>query len=82
MHQWPRFKALWRIGLLRVEVGDQVDALAAGLGGDDGEDFAFEAGDLPEVGERQVGIEGGAGPDAAGLDAAVAFIDRGVLRGE
>lgn len=73
---------LWRVGLLRVQVGDQIDALGAGRGGSDGEDFAFQAGDLLDVGELQVGIQGGAGPNAAGLDTPVAFIDSGVLRGE
>ena len=72
----------WRVGLLRAQVGDQIDALGAGSGCGDGEDFAFQAGDLLDVGELQVGIQSGAGPNAAGLDTTVAFIDRGVLRGE
>jgi hypothetical protein len=73
---------LWRFGLLRAQVGDQIDALGAGSGGGDGEDFAFEASDLLDVGELQVGVQSGTGPNAAGLETAVAFIDRGVLRGE
>jgi len=73
---------LWRVGLLRAQVGDQIDALGAGSGCGDGEDFAFEASDLLDVGELQVGVQSGTGPNAAGLDTTVAFIDRGVLRGE
>jgi hypothetical protein len=73
---------LGRVGLLHRQVGKQIDALVAGSGGGDGEDFAFEAGDLLEVGKLQVGVESGTGPNAAGLDPAVAFIDAGVLRGE
>lgn len=72
---------LWRAGLLRAQVGDQIDAFGAGSGCGDGEDFTFEAGDLLNVGELQVGIESGTGPNAAGLDTTVAFIDGGVLRG-
>ena len=73
---------LWRAGLLCAQIGDQIDALVAGRGGGDGEDFAFEAGDLPDVGELQIGIQSGTGPNAAGFDTTVAFIDGGVLRGE
>ena len=68
--------------LLRVQVGDQIDALGAGGGGGDGKDFAFQAGDVLDVGELQVGIQSGTGPNAAGLDTTVALIQGGVLRGE
>lgn len=74
-------KQLWRVGLLRAQVGDQIDTLGAGPDGGDGEDFAFEAGDLLDVGKLQVGIESATGPNAAGLDTTVAFIDGDVLRG-
>ncbi len=74
---------LWRVGLLRVQVGDQIDALGAGGGGGDGEDFTFQAGDLLDVGELQVGgTQSATGPNAAGLDTTMAFIDGDVLRGE
>ena len=73
---------LWRVGLRRRQAGDEIDALAAGGGVAEGEDFAFQAGDLLDVWELQIGIEGGAGPDAADFEAAVAFIDGAVLRGE
>jgi hypothetical protein len=73
---------LCRGGLLGAQVTDQVDALGSGSGGGDGEDFTFEAGDLLEVGKLEVGVQRGTGPNATGLDAPVAFIGRGVLRGE
>jgi hypothetical protein len=68
--------------LLRAQVSDQIHALGAGSGFGDREDFAFQAGDLLDVRELQVGVQSGAGPNAAGLDTTMAFIDCGVLRGE
>jgi hypothetical protein len=45
---------LLRIGVLGREVGDEIDALGAGSALGDAQDFAFDAGDLLDVGEIEV----------------------------
>lgn len=69
-------------GAVRSSAGDPADDLPAGLAGRERIGDAFDLEDLLAVGEVQVAVELGAGPDPAGVDAAVAFFNRLVLRGE
>lgn len=68
--------------LLGRQARDQMDLFDAGFSCAAGKDFALDGGDLSDVGKGQVVVQGGARPEAAGLDPAVAFIDRRVLWGE
>lgn len=69
-------------GLVRREAGQAADDLVMELAG--GEDFApaFDLKDLAAVGEREVVVEVGAGPDSADLQPAVCVVGRLSLRGE
>lgn len=71
-----------RIGLLGAEAGDGVDGFAALFFFEDFGGIALDAYDLADMGEVQIGVEVGAGPDVTELQSAVGFIDGGVLRGE
>jgi hypothetical protein len=61
---------------------DPADHLAAALAGGEFLGDSFDLEDLLAVREVQVVVELGAGPDPAGVDAAVTFVNRLVLRGE
>ena len=63
------------------EAGDAVADLGARVGAIEGADVAFDAEDLLVVGEVGIADQLRARPDAARLEAPVALIDRGVLRG-
>jgi hypothetical protein len=71
-----------RLGFLSRKTGDAVDGLAAvfiagQLGG-----AAFYTKDLAEIGEIQIMVELGAGPDVTDFQSSVGLINGGVLRGE
>jgi hypothetical protein len=70
------------IGLLGAEAGDGVDGFAALFFFEDFGDIALDAQDLADIGEVQIGVELGAGPDVTELQSTVGFIDGRVLRGE
>jgi len=69
-------EALW------VSARESADDLPARLAGRNLCGDSFDLEDLLAVGEVQVVVELGAGPDSAGLDATVTFFNRLVLRGE
>lgn len=68
-------------GALGAAAGDPADDLMAGLAGGEVERDAFDLEDLLAVGEVDVAVERGAGPDAAGFEATVGLLERLVLRG-
>jgi hypothetical protein len=70
-----------RVSLLARKTGDAVGHLRARvLPGEIGR-VAFEAEDLGRIGEFQVALERGAGPDPPGFDAPVPLVGVSVLRG-
>jgi hypothetical protein len=73
---------LWRGCSFWRAAGDDRDALVAGLSGLYVGGDAFDSGDLAAVGEVDVVVERGGGPDASDLDAAVGVVKCFVLRGE
>lgn len=71
-----------RLRLGGRETGDQISGFPLGFPGLQVFREAFDDGDLAAVGEIDLAIEFGAGPDLPGFQAAVAFIGGFVLRGE
>ncbi len=62
------------VGVLGGERGDAVDDVELGFSGFEFCSLAFDAEDLCGVGEVQVGVQGGGGPDAADFEAPVSFL--------
>ena len=78
-------KELLGRGPIGGAAGQAADDLALDLGGLAGAAMladAFDLEDLLAVREGEVVVEVGGGPDAAGLDASMAFVPRLSLRGE
>lgn len=73
--------AFW-IRTVRWRAGDAIDGFGAEFLRNQFSGFALDRKDLSGVGELDVTGQLGTGPDAADFDTAVAFIDRGVVRGE
>jgi hypothetical protein len=71
-----------RAGLQGCKTGDAVDDFSALGCGEDLGGIALDAEDLADVGEVQVAVKFGAGPDVTQFQSPVGFIDGGVLRGE
>ena len=71
-----------RGGLGRREARDAVDGLAAVRPRRELLHLALETEDLPDMGERQVGVQGRARPQAPRLEPAVALLSGRGLRGE
>ena len=71
-----------RVGFFRIQAGDAIHGFCAELARGQFRGLALEAEDLSDVGEIKIALELGAGPDAPDFQAAVAFIEGGVLRGE
>jgi len=69
-------------GFLRTQTGDTIHGFAAQLAGVQGGGLALQAEDLRGIGEIQIVLQLAAGPQASDFQAAVAFIEGGVLRGE
>lgn len=69
-------------GLRRGEIGDGADPLGGLCGRFQLSDPAFDLAGLADVGEVEIGVERRSGADRALLDAPMALIDGGVLRGE
>jgi hypothetical protein len=70
-----------RVGLVSGEAGEAVDGLAALVCAGDLGGVALDTEDLADVGEVQIAVECGAGPDVTDFQPAVGFIGGGVLRG-
>jgi hypothetical protein len=66
----------------RCQAGEAIDDLGAELAGDQVRGLALNDEDLSDVGEIQIAVQFGAGPDTPYLEAPVSFIDGFVLRGE
>ena len=75
------FEELGRGGFLGASRGNAADHFVMGLGGGAFVTDPFDLEDLGAVGERDVAVQFGAGPDPAGLVAAVTVVKRFVLRG-
>jgi len=71
-----------RRGLGRREARDPVDGLGARGARREDRRGAAQAEDLSDVGEGEIAVQRGTGPEAPGLQAAVPFIRRAGLRGE
>jgi hypothetical protein len=71
-----------RVGLLGGEAGDAVDGFVAVFLAEDFSGIALDTEDLADVGEVQIAIEFGVGPDVTDFQSPVGFIGGGVLRGE
>jgi hypothetical protein len=71
-----------RVGLLGGEAGDAVDGFGAPLFAEQLSGIALDTEDLADVGEVQIAVQFGVGPDVTDFQAAVGFIGGGVLRGE
>ena len=70
------------IGAFEVKTGDPVDGFGGEFVADQVRRFAANREDLMGVGKIQISVQFDAGPDGADLQAAMSFIDRGVLRGK
>ena len=71
-----------RVGLLGGEAGDAVDGFGVLFLGEDLGGLALDTEDLADVGEVQVAVKFGVGPDVTDFQSPVRFIGGGVLRGE
>ena len=76
------FEELGRGGFLGGSGGDPTDHFVMGLGAGALVTDSFDLKDLSAVGEGDVAVQFGAGPDSADLVAAVPMVNRLVLRGE
>jgi hypothetical protein len=68
--------------VLGGKTGDAVGGIGAVFIGEDFGGIALDTEDLSDVGEVQVAVEAGTGPDVTDFQSPVGFIDGGVLRGE
>jgi hypothetical protein len=71
-----------RVGSLGRQTGDAVDGLAALFATGQVGGAALYTEDLADIGEIQIVVEFGAGPDVTDFQSSVGVIDSGVLRGE
>ena len=69
-------------GLLRAQVRDEMHPFGTGPAGLLVGDVAFDLGDLVDIGEIDMVIEGGGRTDSALLDSPVGLIEGGLRRGE
>ena len=70
------------VGFAGDQAGDAVNGFAVRFGADQVGGVALDAEDLADVGEVQIIVEFGAGPDLADFQAAVGLIGGGVFWGE
>lgn len=76
-----QFEQALRTGVLGFEAGDAVDGFAGECSADALGALALDRKDLGGMGELQIALEPGAGPDPAHFQAAMRFLSRLVLRG-